>query len=61
MLRGGGDEMSHYEIGGSLGGSISETFDKNFITSAICTLHVERNLHSLLSQKQSIHRYRYNR
>ena len=33
MLR-GGDEMSHYEIGGSLGGYISETFNKNFNTSA---------------------------
>ena len=26
--------MSHYEIGGSLGGYISEAFNKNFITSA---------------------------
>ena len=36
MLRGGGggDEMSHYEIGGNLEGYISETFNKNFITSA---------------------------
>ena len=37
--------MSHYEIGGNLGGYSSETFNKNFITStcgkkfafAICT------------------------
>ena len=34
MLWGRGDEMSHYEIGGNLGGCISETFNKNFITSA---------------------------
>ena len=36
MLRGGGGggDMSHYEIGGNLGGYISETFNKNFITSA---------------------------
>ena len=35
MLRGGGgDEMSHYEIGGSLGGYISDTFNKIFITFA---------------------------
>ena len=35
MLRGGGggDEMSHYDIGGNLGGYISETINKNFITS----------------------------
>ena len=31
---GGGDEMSHYEIDGTLGGYISETFNKNFVTSA---------------------------
>ena len=31
---GGGGEMSHYEIGGNLGGYISGTFNKNFITSA---------------------------
>ena len=31
---GGGDEMSHYEIGGNLGGYISEAFNKNFIMSA---------------------------
>ena len=36
MLRGGegGGLMSHYEIGGSLGGYISENFNNNFITSA---------------------------
>ena len=57
MLRGGGgDEMSHYEIGGNLEGYISETFNK-----ILLRLHVERNLHSLFSQKQSIHRYRYNK
>ena len=48
--------MSHYEIGRNLGGYISETFNKNFITSAC-----GKKLHSLFSQKQSIHRYRYNR
>ena len=31
---GWGNEMSHYEIGGNLGGYISETFNKTFITSA---------------------------
>ena len=34
MLRGGGDEMLPYEIGGNLEGYISETFNKNFNTSA---------------------------
>ena len=60
MLRGGGgggDEMSHYEIGGSLGGYIFLIL----LTKILLRLHVERNLHSLFSQKQSIHRYRYNR